>query len=90
MLLSSGALEIRCECAQFMEGQFATPACPPLTFQFHVIGGPVRDQYVIDNLAEVNRTTGLNSRELIALQRAVMGQYGSPIFSPEYLCCIEG
>jgi hypothetical protein len=61
-LLSSGALEIRCECTQFVEGQCPTPPCPPLTFQFHVIDAPVRDQYVIDNLSEVNRTPGLNSR----------------------------
>jgi hypothetical protein len=71
-LLSSGALEIRCECAQFAEGQFSTPACPPLTFQFHVIEAHIRDQYVIDNLAEVNRIPLLSSRELIALQSAVM------------------
>ncbi len=44
VLLSSGALEIRCECAQFMEGQFKTPPAPPLTFQFHVIEAHNRNQ----------------------------------------------
>lgn len=71
-LLSSAALEIRCECAQFVEGQYKTPACPLLTFQFHVVEAHNRDQYVIDNLSEVSRTPGLNSREVMALQSAVM------------------
>lgn len=77
-LLLSGALEIRCECAQFGEGQFGTPACPPLTFQFHVIEAPVRDQYVINNLSEVNRSPGLTSWELMALQSAVMKAVRQP------------
>jgi hypothetical protein len=77
-LLSSGALEIRCECAQFVEGQFSTPACPPLTFQFHVIEAHIRDQYVIDNLAEVNRAPLLSSRELMALRSAVMRAVRQP------------
>jgi hypothetical protein len=77
-LLSSGALEIRCECAQFGEGQFGTPSCPPLTFQFHVIEAPIRDQYVIDNLSEVNKSPGLTSRELMALQSAVMKAVRQP------------
>src|SRR5215468_4597242 len=46
-LLSSDALEIRCECAQFAEGAMFTAPCPPLTFQFHVIEAHIRDQYVI-------------------------------------------
>ncbi|HXN24597.1 MAG TPA: hypothetical protein VOA41_17815 [Candidatus Dormibacteraeota bacterium] len=71
MLLSSGALEIRCECAQFVEGQFSTPACPPLTFQFHVIDAHDRNQYLIDNLSEVSRAPALNSRQLMELQAAV-------------------
>lgn len=77
-LLSSGALEIRCECAQFMEGQFKTPAAPPLTFQFHVIEAHGRDQYLIDNLNEVNRTLGLDSRQLMALRSAVVGAVRQP------------
>lgn len=77
-LLSSGALEIRCECAQFMEGQFKTPAAPPLTFQFHVIEAHGRDQYLIDNLNEVNRTPGLDSRQLMALRSAVVGAVRQP------------
>jgi hypothetical protein len=72
MLLSSGALEIRCECAQFAEGQFSTPPCPPLTFQFHVIEAHNRDQYVIDNLRELSRIPSLTPRELMELQAAVM------------------
>jgi hypothetical protein len=71
-LLSSGALEIRCECAQFGEGQFSTPPYPLLTFQFHVIESHNRDQYVIDNLREINRTPGLSARELMELKSAVM------------------
>ncbi len=71
MLLSSGALEIRCECAQFVEGQFSAPACPPLTFQFHVIEAHDRNQYLIDNLSEFNRTPALSSRQLMELQTAV-------------------
>jgi hypothetical protein len=71
-LLKSGALEIRCECAQWMEGAYTTPVCPPLTYQFHVIEAHNREQYLIDNLANVHRTT-LNSRELTMLREAVVG-----------------
>jgi hypothetical protein len=77
-LLSSGALEIRCECIQFAEGQFSTPACPPLTFQFHVVDAANRDQYLIDNLSEVNRVPGLSSSELMALRTAVMKAIRQP------------
>lgn len=70
-LLSSGALEIRCECSQFMEGQFETPAAPPLTFQFHVIEAHNRDQYLLNNLCEINRMP-LGARELMALRSAVV------------------
>ena len=77
-LLNSGALEIRCDCAQFAEGQFSTPACPPLTFQFHVIEAHIRDQYLIDNLAEVNRAPALSSRELMALRSAVVRAVKQP------------
>ncbi len=77
-LLSSGALEIRCECAQYVEGQFSTPACPFLTFQFHVIEAHNRDQYVIDNLAEVSPTPALSAQELMALQSAVMRAVRQP------------
>lgn len=80
-LLSSGALEIRCDCTQFIEGQFNTPPAPSLTFQFHVIKAPIHDQYIIDNLAHVNRTPGLSSHELMKLQSAVIGA----IRQPDYL-----
>ena len=76
-LLSSGALEIRCECAQFMEGQYETPAAPPLTFQFHVIEAHNRDQYLINNLNEVNRMS-LGSHELMALRSAVVNAVRQP------------
>ncbi len=76
-LLSSGALEIRCDCAQFMEGQFNTAAAPPLTFQFHVIEAHGRDQYVINNLSEVNRIA-LSPRELMNLQSAVVSAVHQP------------
>jgi hypothetical protein len=77
-LLSSGALEIRCECAQYAEGQFGTPPCAPLTFQFHVIEAHGRHNYLVDNLKEVNRTPALNSRELMELQSAVVGAVRQP------------
>jgi hypothetical protein len=77
-LLSSGALEIRCECAQFVEGQFSTPACPLFTFQFHVVEAHIRDQYVIDNLSNVNRSPGLSARELMVLQGAIMKAVRQP------------
>ncbi len=77
-LLSSGALEIRCECAQYAEGQFGTPPCAPLTFQFHVIEAHGRDKYLIDNLKEVNQTPNLTSRELMELQSAVVGAVRQP------------
>jgi hypothetical protein len=76
-LLSSGALEIRCECAQFMEGQFKTPVAPPLTFQFHVIEAHNREQYLIDNLSEVNRLP-FAPRELLALRSAVVSAVRQP------------
>jgi hypothetical protein len=77
-LLRSGALEIRCECIQFVEGQFSTPPCPALTFQFHVMDASNRDQYVIDNLSEVNRIPGLSSTELMELRTAVMKAVRQP------------
>lgn len=92
-LLSSGALEIRCECAQFVEGQFSTPACPPLTFQFHVIEAHNRDQYLIDNLSEVNRTPALSSQKLMVLRTAVMRAVQQPdnrkMFSSEVAPAFE-
>ncbi|HEY1938809.1 MAG TPA: hypothetical protein VGJ33_12805 [Candidatus Angelobacter sp.] len=77
-LLSSGAVEIRCECAQFGEGQFSTPPYPRLTFQFHVVEAHNRDQYVIDNLGEISRTPGLTARELMDLKSAVMKAVKQP------------
>ncbi len=71
-LLKSGAIEVLCECAQFMEGQINTPSCPLLTFQFHIIEAHIWGQYLINNLSEVNRTPGLTSREMLTLQEAVM------------------
>src|SRR5436309_2577430 len=71
-LLGSGAVEIRCECSQFMEGQLSTPPYPPLTFQFHVIEAHDRNQYLIYNLSEVNRTPGPSSRQSMPLRTAVM------------------
>src|SRR5579872_7022732 len=46
-LLSSGALEIRHECAQYAEGAFNTPKCPLFTYQFHVIDSHIWEQYLI-------------------------------------------
>jgi hypothetical protein len=77
-LLGSGALGIRCECAQFMEGQLSTPPYPPLTFQFHIIEAHDRNQYLIDNLSEVNRTPGLSSGQLMTLRTAVMKAIQQP------------
>jgi hypothetical protein len=78
MLLSSGALEIRCECAQFAEGQFSTPPCPLLTFQFHVLEANIRDQYLIDSLSNVNRIPGLSPRQLMTLRSAVVKAVRQP------------
>lgn len=77
-LLNSGAVEIRCECAQYVEGDLSTPVCPPLTFQFHVIEAHIRDQYLIDNLSEVNKTPGLGPGELMALRTAVVRAVRQP------------
>jgi len=97
-LLSSGALEIRCECAQFAEGQFNTPACPPLTFQFHVIEAHVWEQYLIDCLSELNNAPALSAHEIMDLQTAVVKAVRrsdnrqmfatevSPAFESELLC----
>jgi hypothetical protein len=77
-LLSSGALEIRCECAQFMEGQFSTRACPLFTFQFHVIEAHGRNKYVIDNLSNLNSTALLGAQQRMELQAAVMKAIEQP------------
>jgi hypothetical protein len=71
-LLSSGALEIRCECIQFMEGQYKTPECPPLTFQFHLIEAHVWEQYLIHCLPALSQAPALSTRELRELQGAVV------------------
>jgi len=71
-LLSSGALEVRCECAQLMEGQFKTPECPPLTYQFHLIEAHVWEQYLTDCLSVLSQAPALSSRERMDLQAAVV------------------
>jgi len=70
-LLSSGALEIRYECAQYAEGQFNTAPCPLQTFQFHVLEAHIWEQYLIDGLAELRRAP-VGSRELMDLQSGVV------------------
>jgi hypothetical protein len=71
-LLSSGALEIRCECAQFAEGALFTPPAPLLTFQFHVMEAHVWEQYLIDSLPVLAGIPGLGGRERLDLQSAVV------------------
>jgi hypothetical protein len=71
-LLSSGALEVRCECAQLVEGQFKTPECPPLTYQFHVIEAHVWEDYLIGCLPTMSHAPALSARELMDLQGAVI------------------
>jgi len=70
-LLASGALEIRCECAQYTEGNFNTPPCPLMTFQFHVLDAHVWEQYLIDCLPELKRAA-LTSRQRMDLESAVV------------------
>jgi hypothetical protein len=77
-LLGSGAIEIRCECAQFVEGQLSTAPYPHLTFQFHLVDAHDRNQYLIDNLGAVNRTPGLSSSQLMELRTAVMKAVQQP------------
>jgi hypothetical protein len=85
-LLSSGAMEIRCECAQYSEGNFNTPPCPPMTFQFHVLEAHVWEQYLIDCLPEL-RKTALTGRQLMDLQtavvKAVMHSDNRPMFAQD-------
>src|SRR5579859_2654021 len=76
-LLKSGALEIRCDCTQFAEG-FTNPPLPPLTFQFHVIKAHIRDQYLIDNLSEVNRAPAISAKELMTLKEEVVRAVRQP------------
>jgi hypothetical protein len=71
-LLSSGALEIRHECAQFVEGEFKTPPCPLLTYQFHIIEAHVWEQYLIDSLPALKTSPELSATELMKLQGAVV------------------
>ena len=71
-LLASGAIEIRCECAQLVEGQFKTPPCPPLTFQFHLIEAHIWEQYLIDCLPALKAAPVLSSKELMELQGAIV------------------
>lgn len=77
-LLSSGALEIRCECAQFAEGQFNTPACPLFTYQFHVIVASSREQYVQDCLQNLHQSNGLKESQIIDLKNAVVKVIRNP------------
>lgn len=70
-MLSSGALEIRCECAQFVEGALNTPPSPLLTFQFHVVDAHIWEQYLIDCLPVLTRIP-ITARERMSLQRAVV------------------
>ncbi len=71
-LLSNGALEVRCECAQFVEGRLNTPECPPLVFQFHVVDAHIWEQYLIDSLPELRKAPALSPRERMSLQSAVV------------------
>jgi hypothetical protein len=77
-LLGSGALEIRCECTQFIEGQAFDSTLPSFDVQFHVIEAHDRNQYLIDNLSEVNRAPGLRSGQLMTLRTAVMKAIRQP------------
>lgn len=77
-LLSSGALEIRCECAQLVEGQFNTPACPLFTFQFHAVDAHNRQQYVHDCLQNVHHAHGLQHSQVLKLKNAVVKAIRSP------------
>jgi hypothetical protein len=55
-LVSTHALEIRCECAQFVEGEIGTPSCPRFTYQFHMVDAHDREQYLHDCLANVHES----------------------------------
>ncbi len=92
-LLSSGALEIRCECAQYVEGAFNTPACPHLTFQFNVLEASIWEQYLIDSLPAL-RSAPIGSRELLDLQgavvKAVRRSDNRKMFSSEVAPAFEG
>ncbi|HEV1995417.1 MAG TPA: hypothetical protein VGR03_13890 [Candidatus Acidoferrum sp.] len=92
-LLSSGALEIRCECAQYAEGTLNTPPCPPLTFQFHVLEAHIWEQYLIDSLPAL-RNAPLSGRELMDLQgavvKAVRRSDNRRMFSSEVAPAFEG
>ena len=92
-LLSSGAMEIRCECAQYSEGNFNTPPCPSMTFQFHVLEAHIWEQYLIDCLPEL-RKTGLVGRQLMDLQTAVVKAVthsdNRPMFAHDVAPAFEG
>jgi hypothetical protein len=77
-LLTSGALEIRCECTQLVEGKFNTPTCPSLTFQFHAIEAHDRKRYVHDCLQNVHHAHGLQHKQVLKLKRAVVEAIRSP------------
>ncbi len=92
-LLSSGALEIRHECAQLAEGQFNTSAYPLMTFQFHALDAHVWEQYLIDGLPEVRKAL-LSSRQTMDLQgaviRAVQRSDNRQMFATEVVPEFEG
>jgi hypothetical protein len=70
-LFASGALEIRCECAQYVEGAIGTPVCPHLTFQFNVVEAHIWEQYLIDCLPAL-RNAPVGNHELMKLQTSVV------------------
>jgi hypothetical protein len=77
-LISAHALEIRCECIQFVEGQFRTPPCPRLTYQFHVVDAHDREKYVHDCLANVHASPNLQHHQIVKLKRLVVGAITRP------------
>ena len=77
-LISTHALEIRCECTQFVEGQFKTPPCPRFTYQFHVVDAHDREQYVHDCLANIHESPSLKHHQIVKLKKAVVGAITRP------------
>jgi hypothetical protein len=77
-LISAGALKFRCECTQFVEGQFKTPACPAFTYQFHVVDAHDHEQYVHDCLANVHESPGLKHKQIVKLKNAIVDAIARP------------
>jgi hypothetical protein len=70
-LLASGALKIRCECAQMGLGPSQGPRLPKMTYSFLYVDAQSHEDYVHTCLQNIHHCPGLKHKEILQLKRNV-------------------